>query len=639
MMRWLGWLAPLAALLAWALPREVAAAVLPSIEMRAPTILMSHAGFAPSGVKEATAWHPGTPAGGTFTVRRAGAPAGAPPVAEGSLRPLPAPPWHFTGGPDGTYWLAAFDTVETSGEYVLAVRWDDGRQAQSDPFEVRPQLYGTLAQMASRWFYYQRCGIAIPGFHAADHLDDGALRDLDPASATWGQSVGHRALAGGWHDAGDYNKWLGYGWSGIYSLVELWETLRPAWRALGEALPDPLAEAAWEVELYLRAQNMDGTMPYSVEGWHPNADRTNNPWGHWGPPERETDNRSGTADDRLVRLEWPNAEDAARQHAWIAAALARFAVAVEPFDPDLAARAGEAAGRIVRLYGTRHFRPGDLDALGGLTAAYSALAHLAADSDVAAAHRAQADRWAGALHRLAETGFWDENTDLHWPWRGALGALAYVAAFPGSELAARLRGDLAEFADSLAGRAGALQAYGVLGTPHSWQGYNPYFAGTAYLLALAGRTLDRPDLFAAAERQLFWILGRNPARLSMLVGVGTNPGVYHTRYVTLPGHADGIVPGGVLNGLLPTGDVGDVAAASGHTAAVNALDPDYPILAVKGVLGDTAWWRTNEYWIPNNAWFILAAAALQAGLEPASAGAFDADVDVITWSERVMGKE
>lgn len=629
----------LAPAVVWAVggaPVSAAAAPLPPTQMQAPSILISQAGFVPGGVQEATAWHPGNPQGGTFAVRKADAAATVPPVATGPLSRSPQPPWHFKGLADGSYWLAGFSGIVVPGEYVLTVTWDDGQRATFGPFSVLPRLYGELAQMASRWFYYQRCGVAIPGFHAADHLDDGALRDLDPNSPTWGQIIGHRDVTGGWHDAGDYNKWLGYGWSGIYALVELWDRLKPEWHYLGEILPDPLAEAAREVELYLKAQNEDGTIPYAVEGWHPQANRTNGPWNHWGPPETETDNRVGTADDRLLRLEWPQGDQHVRQHAWIAAALARFAVAAKPFDPELASRSAEAAGRIVRVYEEGRMQPGDLHAIGGLTVAYVALYQVTGDASLRVPYKEQADRWALVLYRLACMRLWEQSLDLHWPWRAALGALAYMDAFPETELSGKLRDALARFAEGVAAKAAELKAYASLDPPHSWQGYNPYFAGTAYFLALAGKALARPDYLAAAERQLFWILGRNPARVSMLVGVGTNPGIYHSRYVTLPGHENGIVPGGVLNGLLPAGDVGDIAKASGHTAAVGALDPNYPILAVRGRLGDTAWWRTNEYWIPNNAWFILATTALQAALEPDSAGAFQGGMDVVAWSERVM---
>ena len=64
--------------------------------------------------------------------------------------------------------------------------------------------------------------------------------------------------------------------------------------------------------------------------------------------------------------------------------------------------------------------------------------------------------------------------------------------------------------------------------------------------------------------------------------------------------------------MLRIGNLGDVIKASGDTEKASRYPKDYPVLAIQGVIGSAHWWRTNEYWIPNNGWFVLAVSELYA---------------------------
>ncbi len=95
------------------------------------------------------------------------------------------------------YWRGDFSGFKQPGKYQIRVTLDDKNDI-SWPFDVADNLlWEKTAQSAYKFFYYQRCGIEIPGFHKACHLDDAANEEhtvqLD--------------LSGGWHDAGDYNKY------------------------------------------------------------------------------------------------------------------------------------------------------------------------------------------------------------------------------------------------------------------------------------------------------------------------------------------------------------------------------------------------------------------------------------------------
>jgi len=96
------------------------------------------------------------------------------------------------------YWSADFSDVQSEGKYAVVMQTNNNRLI-SPPFKIAGELVvPETLESSIRFYYEQRCGMLIPGVHAACHLDDATLPD-----GTW------RDLSGGWHDAGDYNKYNG----------------------------------------------------------------------------------------------------------------------------------------------------------------------------------------------------------------------------------------------------------------------------------------------------------------------------------------------------------------------------------------------------------------------------------------------
>ena len=116
-----------------------------------------------------------------------------------------------------------------------------------------------------RGFYGQRCGCAVDlgdGYkHPACH-GDGAFH---VSSGKSGALPGTLPNRGGWHDAGDYGRYVVNSGISTGTLLWAWELYPSAVRGLslaipesGGKLPDYLAEIRWNLEWMLQLQDADG---------------------------------------------------------------------------------------------------------------------------------------------------------------------------------------------------------------------------------------------------------------------------------------------------------------------------------------------------------------------------------------------
>lgn len=157
-----------------------------------------------------------------------------------------------------------FTSLRTPGEYVLDV---EGRR--SHPFRISPDVYNRALYLTMRSFYGQRCGTAVdlgPDFpeyrYKACHLSPAHFH------ASSGKQ-GEVDSSGGWHDAGDFGRYVVN--SGITTATLLWafELNRDKLHSFdldipesGGALPDMLAEIRWNLDWMLKMQDVDGGV------WH-----------------------------------------------------------------------------------------------------------------------------------------------------------------------------------------------------------------------------------------------------------------------------------------------------------------------------------------------------------------------------------
>jgi endoglucanase len=155
---------------------------------------------------------------------------------------------------------ADFSGLRQAGRYYLEIpgvgrSWD---------FEVGPSVFGHTYYMAMRGFYGQRCGTAVdmgpefPGYsHPACHLHG-------EFSSTAG-AKGPRDNVGGWHDAGDYGRYMVNSGITTGTLLWTWEIFGKKIKDIslnipetGNGTPDILNETRWNLEWMLKMQDEDG---------------------------------------------------------------------------------------------------------------------------------------------------------------------------------------------------------------------------------------------------------------------------------------------------------------------------------------------------------------------------------------------
>jgi len=179
------------------------------------------------------------------------------------------------------YWRGDFSKFDTPGTYRVRIQLDDMTDV-SWPFEVGENvLWNKTSRPAYRFFYYQRCGMEIPGFHKACHLDDAASPDGKTQHELWG----------GWHDAGDYNTYDNIPY--VLGLLKAYGADQADWNRQdedGNGVSDFFDEILWGGDHERRMVAPDGSAYGAITSGY----------GFWGPPELETDNIPGTGDERRI---------------------------------------------------------------------------------------------------------------------------------------------------------------------------------------------------------------------------------------------------------------------------------------------------------------------------------------------------
>ena len=230
-----------------------------------------------SGYGAPSSYTPGT----TFKVRRWSDDAE---MFSGSIVAWNGGATHAQSG-DKVWWFD-FSNFQTPGEYYL---YDPTNHVGSYQFSISASVYSNLLDMATKSLFYQRCGADITATHGGTWTHgvchQGAQQDLVCRLVTSpGSSATEKDLSGGWHDAGDYNKYTNFTYTPLHQLLLAYEERPDRFSdglnipESGNGVPDVLDEVKYELDWLLKMQQADGSVlsKVSVTGYDagspPNTD-------------------------------------------------------------------------------------------------------------------------------------------------------------------------------------------------------------------------------------------------------------------------------------------------------------------------------------------------------------------------------
>ncbi|TQV65204.1 MAG: glycosyl hydrolase family 5 [Halothiobacillaceae bacterium] len=479
----------------------------------------------------------------------------------------------------------SFGALRTHGRYRLTQG-----ALHSPAFEIGPWPYAGVSNLLMRAYYLQRCGVAIhdqkTGLkHAACHLGDGVIAHADAINA---KGAPWPAM-GGWHDAGDYGKYIAPAAVTVARLLDIYERRPDRYPdgqldipESGNGKPDLLDEVRYELDWMLRMQRQDGAVYRKLSGAR---------WPEEAGPER----------DHQPRLVYGISSPETGK---FAAVMAQAARVYRKTDRDLSERCLMAARKAWHWLEQNpdmrvDHRPGDDAGSGG---------YMASDIDgEAALHTDRDDRLAAAGELFVTTGeipFLEvvqalapssPYTLFEWKDHSAL-VLWTLLQHPDKrldELRPIIKSRLLERASAILQRVHN-HPFRLANTRFIW-GSNKMTAEEGITL-LHAYTLTGDKVYRdAAADQVHYLLGRNAFGISFVSGVGERP-VRRVNHI-LSRNTGMYIPGLLVGG--PNDSAQDGVAPKGlgmlsyldhdHSYATNefAIDYNAALIGLIELLGST----------------------------------------------------
>jgi|GEM_PF-1321070 len=521
-------------------------------------------------------------------------------------------------------WVADFTACEREGYYLLRVHMPD-RIVESAPLRIWNGVYHHLAYTVAKYSYLQRCGTEVPGYHKACHTNDALWRSV-AQDEHYGEIKEYRDVTGGWHDAGDYNKWFHYFGYVLETLALMHKRLDLARATYGGTLPDVLSEVFWGADFFLKVQNPDGSFIGPIHAWYTHEDpktgrKWNSNWAVFWEKPHEDSGRGEVMNPRSRYYDYHSHNDPGiiLDFATAFATAARCARGVD--DPRRWTYANAALKSAAYLEKTA---PGILSHPYWVTLWYDL--YRATDRKE---YRARAEELVPKiLAQQAEDGSFGRPSGLKHPFHPITVLMELLLDEPEhprrAEIIWAVERKLAWMEPYTVGPPYELVLQcapnvppGVL-TSRS-MGRNAWVGNVAYVYALAGRLTGRREWLHKAEAQIAWILGRNPHGVCQMAEAGrVHPGRYHGWPNWNENDLHGSLTGGIINGIL----VIDDTYTDTNRHSWSTMPPKFPVLSVRREdvpYSDhrlvNARFDTNEYWSLHHAGFQQAMSALAAAYE------------------------
>lgn len=159
-------------------------------------------------------------------------------------------------------WTANFTNIKETGKYKIQL--DNG--IISGPFIIAKDVYDFAFNTSMRGFYLWRCGTAVSGDFKGDHFEHEACHLNDAYLDYIGQPGEKKDGTGGWHDAGDYGKYVVNAGVSVGMLFMAWDHFNDKLKNVNLDLPETakgypefLEELKWETDWLLKMAYPDGS--------------------------------------------------------------------------------------------------------------------------------------------------------------------------------------------------------------------------------------------------------------------------------------------------------------------------------------------------------------------------------------------
>ncbi|MBQ8296554.1 MAG: glycoside hydrolase family 9 protein [Ruminococcus sp.] len=454
-------------------------------------------------------------------------------------------------------WYGDFSEVTEPGSYYITC----GDLDASYTFEIADNVYDALLEDTVRMLYLQRCGCEVQDevfSHSACHTSAAAVYGTDEQAD----------VSGGWHDAGDYGRYVVPGAKAAADLLLAYDA-NPSIHSdsigipeSGNGIPDILDEARYEIEWMLKMQAESGGVYHQVNS-------ENNPGTIM--PEKETAelflapvSTAATADFcAVMAMAYEYYYDIDAEFAETCFAAAENAWSFLMDNPEMIFEAPEDLANV-----------GYSDSRDGDERYWAACQMYRATGDTA---------YLDAIDSITGTYYKD---GLEWHMVGHYGNIALLTmeeidteSDEYAEAKEMVFNWVNEYTKNISGTG-----YETAIASYTW-GSNMTIANAGIVLALAYELTGDEAYMSAAGKQLHYLLGRNPNGMCYVTGYGTvSP--------QNPHHRPSLAKGQAMKGML----VGGVNSDLADPAAEKYLS-DTP--AAKCYIDDSGSYSTNEitiYW-------------------------------------------
>lgn len=390
-----------------------------------------------------------------------------------------------------------FSSVTAPGTYKIV-----SGSVESFEFKIDDKVYADAFKASLRMFYLQRCGTEL----TADLAGDFAHPACHTEKATIFGTKDKIDVSGGWHDAGDYGRYVVSGAKAAADLMLAYSLYPDAFDddlgipESGNEIPDVLDEVKYELDWLFKMQNSEGGVYHKV---------TCANFPSFVMPEEETEELIVTPVSTTATADF-------------AAVMAMASTVFAPFDMPYSQRCLDAATRASNYLDKHQGIEGAKNPDGIVTGEYpdqnDADERLWAYAEL---FKATGDTvYDDEFSSLMSGGSATCNTDLGWQGVGAYAGYAYLSADKnkGKFYDVVHASFMAGIADIEA--TASTDSYNCSLKEYPW-GSNMTVANNGMLLLLFDKVENSNKGDAVAREQLNYLLGTNGTGYCFLTGFGT----------------------------------------------------------------------------------------------------------------------